>query len=950
MTAAKPKGALWFVAIALAYGVQHHLGLLFVDPVAHISPVWPASGVGLAALLLTPRAQQRSLFALLAAVSFSANLLVGFDLVSALSILCSNMLALRLALWFVDRAGSQVTFRRVPEVTGLLWSATLGCMSAAVVASATMALRHGVDFLRVHRTWWIADGLGMLIVTPLLVTWVRAEQARERAGLRQALEPFAFLLLWCIATWLTFNRDHQLSALLPGPYVLIGLSAWPALRLGQRWVTLALAILATIAIARVRAGGWTSPWGGASVSERLMLLQVYLGFAAGSALLFAASVNERRQAQRASELAEQRSRRDTERLELALGAASICTWEWSLGSNEVFWSSNSEAVLARPAENFERTFSGYMALVHADDRAEIERAIEAVMKRGSGTYTSQHRLLGADGAYRWMESKGRLDCDAAGKPFRMAGTLVDISQRKRAEHAIMAGDLLLKQCIKYTPAAVAMFDTNMCYLQASDRWLADYHLQGQELAGRSHYEVFPDVPERWKEVHRRVLAGAVERNDDDPFPRESGGTEWLQWEVRPWHRPDDSIGGVVMFTQVVTERKQAEERNRQLQEQLRQAQKLEALGTLAGGIAHDFNNILSAIVAYTQIAQMENPGNADLQSHLGEVLHASSRAANLVQQILSFSRQQRQERKTLAIAPVCKEALKLLRSTLPATIEIREQIASNLPDVLADPTQMHQVLMNLCTNASHAMKGRGELKLELSRYRLDDPSASPHLELRVGEYLRLSVSDTGEGIDEAVLPRIFEPFFTTKASGEGTGLGLAVVHGIVKEHEGVITATSQRGEGATFTMYLPAASKAETVADEELADVPMGHGQRILFVDDELALCTAARHLLTRLGYQPRVFQDPEAAWQAFQEAPHACDAVVTDLTMPQRTGLELANDMLRLRPQLPIILTSGYSATLTTGILDEMGIRELVYKPLDYRAMASALSRALPRHLDRSA
>lgn len=936
------------MAIALAYGVQHHLGLLFVDPDAHISPVWPASGVGLAALLLTPRSQRRALLAMLATINLATNLVTGGGLIDALGPLASNMLELLLAVWFLDRTGPKVTFGRVREVAALLLAATLGCMIAAGLAGASMAWLHDADFWRVHRTWWIADGLGMLIVTPLAVVWAHSRESGARK-IRPNLEQTAFVLMWCATAWLTFNPDYELALLVPGPYVLIGFLAWPALRLRPHFVTLALALLAIIAILGIRAG-WVPPWGGATVLDRLLQLQTYLGFAAGTGLLFAASADERHKAQQLSKQAEEQSRLDADRLGRALDAASMGTWEWNLTTQQTFWSANIDTVLSRPAGSFGRSFDAYMALVHDDDRPHIEKAIAAVMERGSGTYTSRHRTLAGDGSYHWMESKGRLDCDEHGKPFRMAGTLVDITDRKRADQAVLAGELLLRQFIMHTPAAVAMFDTEMRYLQASERWLTDYHLHGQELIGRSHYEVFPDVPERWKQVHQRVLGGAVERNDDDPFPRASGGTDWLQWEVRPWRRPDHSIGGLVMFTQVVTERKQAEERNRQLHEQLRQAQKLEALGTLAGGIAHDFNNILAAIVAYTQIAQLDNPNNADLQGHLGEVLHASSRATHLVQQILSFSRQQRQERQTLSIAPVFKEALKLLRSTLPSTIEIHEQSSADLPDVLADPTQMHQVLMNLCTNASHAMKGRGELKLKLERYRLEEATLSPHVELRPGDYLRLTVTDTGEGIEEQILSRIFEPFFTTKGSGEGTGLGLAVVHGIVKEHEGVITADSQPGMGASFTVYLPAASSARALADEELADVPLGHGERILFVDDEVALCTAARHILTRLGYEPSVFQDPQLAWDAFCQDPHAYDAVVTDFTMPRLTGLELANDMLRLRPELRIILTSGYSATLTPGMLEEMGIHELLHKPLHYRAMASVLNRALPRRLGKTA
>jgi CheY-like chemotaxis protein len=248
------------------------------------------------------------------------------------------------------------------------------------------------------------------------------------------------------------------------------------------------------------------------------------------------------------------------------------------------------------------------------------------------------------------------------------------------------------------------------------------------------------------------------------------------------------------------------------------------------------------------------------------------------------------------------------------------------------------------------MKGRGRLVLELARYRLTEGASSPHLELRPGDYLALTVTDDGPGMPPHVLARIFEPFFTTKASGEGTGLGLAVVHGIVKDHEGVITVKSAPGEGTRFCVYLPALAAAELPLNEALIDVPLGHGQHVLFVDDESALCAAARAILTRLGYQPHVFQNPQAALQAFQSEPHRFDVLLTDLTMPGRTGLDLAAEVLRLRPGLPVIVATGYTATLTPEMLEELGIAELLFKPLDYHGLAQALAKVLPQKLGRTA
>ncbi len=432
---------------------------------------------------------------------------------------------------------------------------------------------------------------------------------------------------------------------------------------------------------------------------------------------------------------------------------------------------------------------------------------------------------------------------------------------------------------------------------------------------------------------------------DAPLRARSGNAGVLCCEhvgpMRTWTADEQTFAVAVanlvsvLFAQIEQQR---------LEAQLRQRQKLEALGTLAGGIAHDFNNILAAIISFTELARMESSPESEQAEYLHQVLKASQRATGLVRQILSFSRQQKQERKSLQLGPVINEALKLLRSTLPSTIDIAEEISNELPDVLADPTQVHQVVMNLCTNAGHAMKGNpGRLCVRLQVLRVNSTSKL-HPELKEAEYVQLLISDTGHGMNKETLKRIFEPFFTTKAPGEGTGLGLSVVHGIIKEHDGVIAVDSEPGRGTTFEIYLPAlrsVSMMETGGDE---GIPTGNGERVLFVDDEVALGQVANHVLNRLGYQPSIFNSSEAAWAAIQAAPDAYDIVVTDLTMPVMTGIDLARLVLKLRPSLPIVIVSGYTGTLTEDAVRQLGITGLVHKPMDKRALAFAVSRALNR------
>jgi DNA-binding NtrC family response regulator len=385
----------------------------------------------------------------------------------------------------------------------------------------------------------------------------------------------------------------------------------------------------------------------------------------------------------------------------------------------------------------------------------------------------------------------------------------------------------------------------------------------------------------------------------------------------------------------------AEHRN--LEEQFRQAQKMEAIGTLAGGIAHDFNNILSAMIGYTQLSQLVLKENPEVRGYLNAVLQATSRATDLVRQILTFSRQQPQERHPIQLHPVVDETLKLLRSSIPSTIEFDLSLATDGPTVFADATQIHQILMNLGTNAWHAMKDRpGRLQVKLEKCLVDAAQATTQSQLKPGLYARLSVSDTGCGMDQATLRRIFEPFFTTKPPGEGTGLGLAVVHGIMKDHDGAVTVSSQPGDGTKFQLYFPAHAGEALAATVEQGPVPRGHGERVLFVDDEEVLIELGRKTLAELGYEVEAAMHPSVALAMVRADPQRFALVVTDQTMPGMTGLVLAGELLKIRPKLPVIITTGYSAALTAAQVEAVGIRQLLFKPITLQSLGMAMHTAL--------
>ncbi len=400
----------------------------------------------------------------------------------------------------------------------------------------------------------------------------------------------------------------------------------------------------------------------------------------------------------------------------------------------------------------------------------------------------------------------------------------------------------------------------------------------------------------------------------------------------------DSNGNIVNIVAVARDVTREDE----LEAQLQQAQKMESIGTLAGGIAHDFNNILSAIMGYTETAMMHIRDNKNAKDRLEKSLRACDRAKDLISQILSFSRIAENIQQPVKISPIIKETLKLLRASLPTTIEIKKVIRTDFDTVNTDPTQIHQVLMNLCTNALHAMKNKdGILTVTLESTFVDSEKAA-HLDIDTGSYLKLLVEDTGSGIEPEILNRIFDPYFTTKEKGEGTGLGLAVVHGIVSNHGGTVCVESEPGTGTAFHIYLPrVAEAAATIKFETVETLPAGN-ERILLVDDEKTLVEIFAEMLSNLGYKTVCKTDSQEALEFFREKPDSIDIVITDLTMPKLTGDELAKEMLKLRPNIPIILCTGYGKNISSKTAASMGFRGFILKPVIMRDLAAILRKLL--------
>ena len=678
-------------------------------------------------------------------------------------------------------------------------------------------------------------------------------------------------------------------------------------------------------------------------------------FAVGNALLFStilwltarwlnrADMTRRRalsraeSASRQTRVAHDQLRQRETLMHLALSSANAGTWYWrrddkrTRGSNlwlELYgFPPGSEPT---DAETSERVFPA--------DRPRLRAAAERAFAELT-TFAEDYRVVLPDGTLRWLSARGRAHNENGW--MQMEGVTFDITPQKQAEQALKESEARFRQLAENIDSVFWIMDPRTeDILYVSPAYDRVWGQPGHELL---------NSPQLWLDaVHHtdrdRVLRSAIERLPLGTFDetyrivRPDGSVRWIHDRSFPIRDESGTIYRVVGTATDITA-------HRELEEQYRHAQKMEAMGTLAGGIAHDFNNILAAINGYTELAKQEaRPDQTVLQEHLTAVSDAGQRATDLVRQILTFSRREQHHLEVLRLGPVVREALKLLRASLPATIDFDVSLGTGLPLVRADPTQIHQVLMNLGTNAWHAMRDRpGRLTVKLEGYTVADSAAAgvERPPVRPGRYVRMIVSDTGHGMSRETLARIFEPFFTTKAPGEGTGLGLSVVHGIMDSHGGAVTVKSQPGRGTTFFLYFPAVPMAQITEQPAASTTPVGNGERVMVLDDEAALAILSRKALLSLGYTAEAFTNAGEALEKIRHEPDAFQVVVTDYAMTGMTGIDFARAVHRQRRDLPVVLVSGQ------GSIDPVQMRagdicELVTKPHTIATLGAAVHRAL--------
>jgi PAS domain S-box-containing protein len=553
-----------------------------------------------------------------------------------------------------------------------------------------------------------------------------------------------------------------------------------------------------------------------------------------------------------------------------------------------------------------------------------------------------YRLLSATGrviGVLALFSKQAISSEEDAQLESLAGITAQIIQTTMAEEALRKSEERLRAVFE-AAKKVSFIITDA---QDHEPIVLEFSPGAEKIFGYSKTEMvgnpvsilhLPNDVAKFPEAYKQMREGKIGFSGETTLVRKSGEKFPALFSTYPLLNERGEMYAALGVSIDISEQKG-------LEVQLRQAHKIESIGTLAGGIAHDINNILGIILGNAELAMDDVPEWNPARLNLEEVRTASLRAKDVVRQLLSFARKTKLEKKPTNIIPIIKESLKLLRSSIPTSIEIRQNIPKDIDTILADPSQINQVLINLCTNADHAMPGEGVIKVTLKNIKIDEDTTAQYPELNPGCYVNLIVSDMGHGISQEDIDRIFDPYFTTKEIGKGTGMGLAVVHGIVKGHNGLITVESELGKGTTFNIYFPVIGENAIVETETFEELPTG-SERILFIDDEESLVKMGHQRLERLGYKVEATIRPIEALELFRSQPDHFDLVITDLTMPKMTGDKLVKEILNIRSDIPIILCTGFSDKIDEKKAKAIGAADYIEKPLDKRDFALIVRKVL--------
>jgi PAS domain S-box-containing protein len=925
----------WFlliVAIAVVYFVTARLSLLLAFEQTSSSPVWPPAGIGLAAVLLLG---YRVLPGILIGV-FIANVMVFVSnqsetvpIIIVLTSLCiaggSTLEPFLGAFLFRRFIGHKNSIDRGQDAFTFVAVGALSCMTSSTIGPASICIAGLApwDIVGIMSfTWWLGDLSGVLIMTPLFLGWSR--QLLTPISISKGAELSMLLILLFLTSQFAFGGwiDGDLTNSLA--YLLIPFLLWIAFRFGQQVSTVAIALISGLTIWATTHG--TGPFLTESLNTSLILVQGFVCVIAITIHVLAAIVSEKREALETVRESEKKYRSlfddATDMIHIVNNNGRI------IDANKIEMETlgySEDEYIGMPL----------IEIIHPDYRIEAKNKVEKIF-RGIPIKGHQTALMSKNGEKIFVEVN-TVPQLSDGKIINAKSIIRDVTERRRMEEALRESEAKFRNIAENSLVGVYIIqDGIFIYVNPKFANIFGYSIEKiinnmqflQLVYPQDHYIV-------QEQVNKRV----------------SGAAKSVYYTFRGIKKNREIIHVEIFGSSIILNGKPAAtgtmlditDRKR-METNLQQAQKLESIGNLAGGIAHDFNNILSAVLGYTELALDDVQRGSHLEGNLQEIFTAGKRARDLVKQILAFARQSDAERKPIRVDTIAKEVLKLIRSTIPSTIEIREEIESRSL-IMGNPSQVHQLLMNLCTNSAQSMEDVGGiLKVDLIDVEHSIKTPLPLPELKSGDYIKLTVSDTGPGISPDIIDSVFEPYFTTKGVGEGTGMGLALAHGIVESYGGKITVDSELGKGTVFLIYLPITKKRENYRPNEKEELPSGT-EKILFVDDELPIAKMGSQILERLGYQVTVRTSSDEALELFRSKPGDFDLVISDMTMPNMTGDELAMELIAFRPNIPVILCTGYSKKISEETAFEIGIKAFAYKPL----VKSDLAKTIRKVLDES-
>ncbi|WP_163338197.1 PAS domain S-box protein [Desulfopila sp. IMCC35008] len=626
--------------------------------------------------------------------------------------------------------------------------------------------------------------------------------------------------------------------------------------------------------------------------------------------------------------------------------AQLGSWHLDIKRNILTWSDEQYRIFGVTPQEFGANYEAFLNTIHPEDKEMVDKTYTNAIENNQ-PYECIHRIIKHDGEVRVVLEKSEDVVNGDGEVIHSYGFTQDITELKAAEAALKENEERFRKAVTLSPLPLMIHSEDGEVIFINELW--------KELTGYTEQDI-PTIAD-WtekaygerKEDNREYIANLYDLNRrvyEGLYNVTTKDGRTLTWDFcsAPLGKLTDGKRLVISKAKDVTEQLAGENERRNLEDRLRQAQKMEAIGTLAGGIAHDFNNILGAILGYSELVQEDCPAGSMMRNDIDQVVEASYRAKELVKQILAFSRQTETDVQALQPAIIIKEAIKMLRASLPATIDIQQVIDQDVGLVFADPTEIHQILTNLCTNAYHSMeKTGGTLSISLKNKELNSADLIHEPHLQPGLFVEISVRDTGHGISRHVIDKIFDPFFTTKEVGKGTGMGLSIIHGIVKKSNGFVCCQSVPDEGTTFHVYLPVhavgALPIVETASFELIQTGVEH---ILFIDDEEMLAVMGKTMLERLGYRVTMETDSIEALKIIKDEPNRFDLVITDQTMPGMTGSDLARRILQIRPGMPIILCTGFSNLISREKARIYGIKGFVMKPLAKKDLAALIRKVL--------